>query len=336
MTKKRVNMKSKSTNVRYIKARQRGGHLLLTVLWYLAPGTTKNMLLERFFKPISYAPTPLEIEYLEKGWPFHIHVRNKKIRCWKWGYGPAILFVHGWNGRGVNFVYFFKGLINAGYSVITYDGPAHGDSDGRVTNYFELTDAVRSFFDPSRGLDIRGVIAHSLGASAVINSLSKDNSPVDVVLIAPALKLKEVLFNVFNQHGVPETVYQNLIAEMEAAYGYDVHQDNPYRLAKRISSKMLIVHDTDDRTIPYLDSKVLAEKKDHVVLHTTHGLGHNRILRDKTVVDVITNHIFNGQQGIKLFHKEEKNERHSKHYRRVPKCGLRSAPISVSVTPVTS
>ncbi len=58
---------------------------------------------------------------------------------------------------------------------------------------------------------------------------------------------------------------------------------------------MLIVHDKDDRTIPFMDSKILSEKTDNVYLHTTEGLGHKRILRDKAVVDVITAYLFNGQ-----------------------------------------
>ncbi|MDH4205594.1 MAG: alpha/beta hydrolase [Desulfobacteraceae bacterium] len=294
MAKKIVKMKSLSTNVRYIKARQRGTHLLLTALWHLAPNATKNIILKGFFKPMSYALTPLERQFLENGTSFHIHVHDKKIRCWKWGNGPGILFVHGWNGRGVNFAYFFKPLINAGYSVITYDAPAHGESEGHVTNYFELSDTVRSFLDPSHDFNIQGIIAYSIGASAVINCISKEKPSIDAVLIAPALKLKEILFNSFNHHGVPEIVYQNLVAGMEEYYGYDVHQDNPYVLAKTISTKMLIVHDKDDRTIPYTDSKILSDKTDNVYLHTTEGLGHKRILRDKAVVDVITAYIFNG------------------------------------------
>ena len=295
MAKKIVKMKSLSTNVRYIKAKQRGTHFLLTTLWHLAPNTTKNIILKGFFKPRSYALTPLERQYLENSTSFHIQVHDKDIRCWKWGRGPGILLVHGWNGRGVNFAHFFKPLIDAGYSVITYDAPAHGESEGQVTNYFELSDTVRSFLDPSHGFNIQGIIAYSIGASAVINCISKENPSVDTVLIAPALKLKEILFNSFNHHGVPEIVYQNLVADMEEYYGYDVYQDNPDVLAKTIPSKMLIVHDTDDRTIPYIDSKILSEKTDKVDLHTTEGLGHKRILRDNTVVDVITAYIFNGQ-----------------------------------------
>ncbi len=195
----------------------------------------------------------------------------------------------------MNLSYFFKTLIDAGYSVIAYDAPAHGDSDGQVTNYFELSDTVRAFFDPSLGFNIQGVIGYSIGASAVINCISKEKPSIDTVLIAPALKLKELLFNAFNHHGVPKIVYQSLVAELERYYGYDVHQDNPYDLAKAITSKMLIVHDKDDRTIPYMDSKILSEKTDNVDLHTTKGLGHKLILRDKAVVDFITGYIFNGK-----------------------------------------
>jgi hypothetical protein len=300
MSKNIVKTKLVSTNVRYIKFRQRGMHLLLTALWHLAPNATKNIILKRFFKPKSYALTPFEQQFLENGTMFHIHVHDKDIRCWKWGQGPGILFVHGWNGRGVNFAYFFKSIIDTGFSVITYDAPAHGESEGQVTNYFELSDTVRSFLNPSRGLNIQSIIAYSIGGSATINCISKDNPTVDTVLIAPALKLKELLFNAFNYHGVPEVVYRNLVADMERYYGYDVHQDNPDVLVKSISSKMLIVHDKGDRTIPYTDSKTLSDNTDNFYLHTTEGLGHKQILKDNAVIDVITTYLFNGQTKHKM------------------------------------
>jgi hypothetical protein len=300
MSKNIVQTKLASTNVRYIKFRQRGTHLLLTALWHLAPNATKNIILKRFFKPTSYALTPFEQQFLEKGTLFHIHVHDKDIRCWKWGQGPGILFVHGWNGRGVNFAYFFKSVIDAGYSIITYDAPAHGESEGQVTNYFELSDTVRSFLNPSQGFNIQAIIAYSIGGSATINCISKDNPSVDTVLIAPALKLKELLFNAFNYHGVPEVVYRNLVGDMERYHGYDVHQDNPNVLAKTISSKMLIVHDKDDRTIPYSDSKTLSDNTDNFYLHTTEGLGHKQILKDSAVIDVITTYLFDRQTSHKM------------------------------------
>jgi len=296
MTKNIEKIKMTSTNVRYIRAKQKWSRFFLSALWHVAPDVTKDMVLRQFFKPVIHPLTPIETQYLENATSFHIQVHGTEIHCWKWGSGPGILFVHGWNGRGVNLACFFKPMIDAGYSAITYDAPAHGESKGCATNYFELSDTVRSFLAASRGLNIRGIIAHSIGASAVINCISKDKPNIDAVLIAPALKLKELTFNLFNQHGVPETVYHSMIEEMERYYGYNLHEDNPYVLAKTISSKLLIVHDMDDRTIPYSYSKMLSENTDHVRLHTTKGLGHKRILKDNAIVDVATTFILNAQR----------------------------------------
>ena len=126
----------------------------------------------------------------------------------------------------------------------------------------------------------------------MINCLSKERPSIDTVLIAPALKLRELLYNTFNNQGLPQIVYQTMIAELEEYYGYNLYEDNPYTLLKKISSKIFIVHDRDDPTTPYIDSKVTSEKLNHVDLLTTEGLGHKRILRDKTVVNTIQNYIF--------------------------------------------
>ncbi len=292
MTKNTFKSKIISTNVRNIRIKQTITRLLITAMWYLLPTVTKRIITKHAFSPKRYELKSEEQQHLETAEPFQIQVHDKEIRCWKWGQGPGILFVHGWNGRGVHLRHFFEEFINAGYSVIAYDAPAHGESDGQDTSYFELTDVVRSFLNPSQGLDIQGVIAHSLGASAVINCLSKEKLSIDVVLIAPALKLRELIYNTFNNQGLPEIVYQTMIGKLEDRYGYNLYEDNPYTLLKKISSKIFIVHDKDDPTTPYMDSRVIAEKLNHVCLLTTEGLGHKKILKDKTVVSTIQKYIF--------------------------------------------
>ena len=45
---------------------------------------------------------------------------------------------------------------------------------------------------------LAGIIAPSVGGATVINCLSKENTVSKTVLIAPALKLKELLFITFH------------------------------------------------------------------------------------------------------------------------------------------
>ncbi len=296
MTKKYANTQTHSTNVRMNRVRQRIKHVVLYFLWNYIPTVSKILTKRAFFTPAKYRINALEQSYLEHATAFEILVHDKTIQCWKWGRGPGILLVHGWSGRGIQLHGFIEPLIRAGYAVFTFDGPGHGESQGTTSSYFELTDAVRAFISSSNGNNIKGVIAYSLGGAAVINGLAKENHSLETVLIAPALKLNDVLQKAFTHHGVPQPIYQNLISEFEHKFGYNMHRDDPHKLLKEITPKILIVHDINDLVIPYIDSKELAEQLENVVLHTTRGLGHKRILNDSSVIDLTVKH-FGGNGG---------------------------------------
>ena len=274
-----------STNVRMKNWSRKATHLGLQILGRLAPQRTRQTLMQRFFAPATYVTTPLENQILKSGRRFLLRVHDKSIHGWQWGRGPQILFVHGWNGRGIQFSSFFKPVIEAGFAVIAVDGPAHGDSMGQTTNYFEFTDMVRRIINPLGGFDIRGVVAHSLGASAVINALAHEDMAIDAVLIAPALRLREILHNTFTRYGIPRWLFSSILSQLETRFGYDLDHDNPIQGTAKIRSRLLLVHDRDDTVTPFTDSGRLAESRAHFSLLATQGLGHRRILGDPAVVE---------------------------------------------------
>jgi len=291
MTSRVLSAPYKSTNVRYIGLHGRWAPRLLALAGRLAPGFTGQLIKSSFFAPAKPAPRSHAKQYLASGRRFYIQVHGKKICCREWGQGPGILFVHGWNGRGVQFCHFFETLLDSGYRVVTYDGPAHGESQGKTTNYFEIADTVSAFFDQVEEHNIKGIIAHSLGAAAVINHLAVRQADIETVLIAPAMQPGKILRHAFDHHGVPRKVYEELIAELEDRHGYSLLRDSPHLLARQITSRVLIVHDKDDRTTPYADSRKIAENSNNIVLHTTTGLGHKRILSDPGIMDLVQAYI---------------------------------------------
>ena len=291
MTTKLLDGKCYGTNVRFSEVRRKAIHGFLKFLWKFVPGLAKLLVKRMFFTPSSYTITPAEKQYLDRGELFQISVHDRTVKCWKWGSGPGILLAHGWNGRGIQLYHFIEPLIQRGYSAIAYDAPGHGESQGTTSSYFEFTDTIRTLLTSSNGYDIRGVIAHSLGASATINSIAKESLPLETAVIAPALRLAEVLYCFFDEIGVPTPIYQNLIEEYENQFGYDMYRDNPNNLLDEIDSRVLIVHDKNDPTIPYVDSKKISEEFKNIELHTTEGLGHKRILAEESVVDSIINYL---------------------------------------------
>ncbi len=280
-------MESNGTNVRLVNLIRRAIHGSLNWMWRYMPGISESMVKKFFFTPHNYKVTPQEIDYLENAKPFQIAVHDKAVQCWQWGSGPVVLLAHGWNGRGIQLHHFIEPLIREGYSVIAYDAPGHGESQGKTSSYFEFTDTIRMLLNSSNGHNVKGVIAHSLGASATINSIVKEDKPLDVVLIAPALRLAEVLYHYFDHVGIPRPIYQDLIKEYEDEFGYDMQRDNPSNLLSEIESKILIVHDRNDPTIPYVDSKELSDEFQNIELLTTESLGHKKILTERSVIDAV-------------------------------------------------
>jgi pimeloyl-ACP methyl ester carboxylesterase len=280
-----------STNVRTQSLLLWASRQLFKVLWISSPRLAERLAVRLFFTPRDYPLSEEGKRWLDKGEPFLIRVHDKNIRAWRWGSGPGILFVHGWSGRGIQFHRFIDPLVREGFTAIAFDGPAHGESDGLSTSYFEFTDVVRAFFDPKLNLDIRGVVAHSFGAAAVINGLARQPDSPGTVLIAPALMLRNMVTHAFERHGVPPALYENLIAAYERRFGYSLRRDDPHLRLKDLRRTALVIHDREDPIVAYRDSRALSQHPRILALRTTVGLGHRKILADPDVVEATVSHL---------------------------------------------
>jgi predicted alpha/beta hydrolase family esterase len=291
MLKKVTYKKINSTNIRDKRSKQKILHLFLETVWLFWPSIIEKLVHRLFFSPVNYHLNDSEKLLLSHGKPFQIIVHNKKIQCWRWGKGPTVILAHGWNGRGVQFQPLIDPMITANFTVITYDAPAHGNSQGKKTNYFEFTDTLRTLWQSCKDENVVAVVGHSLGAAALINFISKEKFTKNVVLFAPPLKIRELLFQTFDQHGVPKIVYQNLIQNLEPLYGYNLFKDNPAQLIKNIKNDILIIHDKNDKAAPFADSEHAAELYDNITLHATVGLGHNRLLNDDSIIKTVLGYL---------------------------------------------
>lgn len=280
-----------STNVRINDASQQLKRFSITTMGLFFPKKTRSFIKQLFFKPARKRLAADEQQWIDSARNFQIHVHGKTIQCWQWGQGPQILAVHGWNGLGANLYPYFTPLLQKGYAVVAFDAPAHGKSEGEQTNYFEMTDTVREMVKHIGKNSLAGIVAHSLGGAAVINCLSKDNIQTKTALIAPALRLRELLFSAFEKNGVPGHWYKAIITEIEDEYGYSLEQDNPYLLLEQLNAELMIAHDHQDRVVPFTDATTIASQHSNIFLHATRGLGHKHIIKDKSTVDAVLQYL---------------------------------------------
>ena len=291
MTHSYTRTKSRQTGINLTGARQKATGAVINSLYFLFPHRMEKMLKNQFFAPRRRALNLALRKILATGTPFDLQVNDDTIRCWQWGQGPALIFVHGWGGIGLQFHTYIDKALAMGFSVILFDAPAHGLSPGKTCSYFQMTDAVRALLH--RTDPVAGLIGHSFGAAAIVNALSKENLDLPAVLIAPALDLVQTLNRAFTSYGIPERIYMKPIHCFEKKYRYSFYDDNPINLLDDRRQTLFMIHDPQDRVIPYADSKKAAERYPGFSFLTVEGLGHKRIVSNPAVVDTALRFIEN-------------------------------------------
>ena len=78
---------------------------------------------------------------------------------------------------------------------------------------------------------------------------------------------------------------QQLQDKMAARVGISYDALDIARRGGRIGARVLLVHDTADREVPFTDSLRLYRSVPAATLHQTVGKGHRRVLEDKEVLE---------------------------------------------------
>ncbi|MCF6246627.1 MAG: lysophospholipase [Desulfobacula sp.] len=290
----------KSTNVRLnLDFRQRFIKFFFSFIWLVSSALSRLIIQRLFFRPLVYTLSENQKRILSKAKVFYfqsnVEVGNDKIlKAYQWGKGPAVVFIHGWAGRGIQFSRYISSLTQAGFSVLTFDHIGHGESDGKTANYFRFSNAVYDFLETRPQLDVHTIVAHSLGASAVINYLWRSKRKINTILIAPALNLIEMLNVTFERYGVPIAAFNALIDEIEVNSGRSFALENPIDLLSKVTQNILIVHDTKDKAVPYEESWNASLLQNNISLFPTNGLGHIRILEDESLIAHLVKRIESG------------------------------------------
>ncbi|MEY2935832.1 MAG: hypothetical protein RL033_6581 [Pseudomonadota bacterium] len=205
-----------------------------------------------------------------------------------WGQGPAVLLVHGWGGRSGQLHALVPPLLEAGYRVVAFDGPAHGESPGARTDMMRFSDAIRLVAADLAGAPggLHAVVAHSFGAACSLYAL-QSSPAVKLVLISCPPHAIWATERFGAALGIPAStlaLMRDAIAR-EHRYRFRWEELSLVTLAARCPSEVLLVHDEQDRLVPYEESAreilVAAPWLEHLA---TQGLGHRSLLVAPAVI----------------------------------------------------
>lgn len=230
----------------------------------------------------------------EPGRPFQVRVHGHTVAGEAWGDPEAatVYLVHGWGGWRWQLDGFVEPLVAAGFRVVTFDGPSHGESDpgpegpGRST-ILELADALAAVV-ADRG-PAHAIVAHSLGATATAYALDHGLHAGRLVFVSPMADPLPYTRTFAGRLGFGERTHARLVARIERRVGTSMEAFAVPAMAARFATPpLLLVHDRQDTETAWSDSATIARSWPGARLVSTTGLGHRRILRAPAVVAEVT------------------------------------------------
>src|SRR6266540_406419 len=257
----------------------------------LEPTATTNQqgivkrVYQAFFSPGKYDVKSLDREIIEWGNNYRLPFEGGELAVTTWGSsGPAVLLMHGWGGARAQMTGLVDPLLFAGYRVVAYDQPAHGDSTGKMTNLLEIAPTM-DLLAKQEGT-FGAIIAHSFGTLITSYALVNRNFP-------PPTRL--VYFGAFNQlleslprfqvlASLSDEIMDGLRVMIDENFGKDVLDAIVNEtLTPQIQIPALMFHDAADNVTPIEDSRAIARVWKYAQLIETEGLGHRGALQSKSI-----------------------------------------------------
>ncbi len=260
----------------------------------LLPNKAAKLAFKFFSTPRFKAKHRNSDPILESAKLFEILYGSSILKAYQWGNGaPTVLLVHGWESRGTALRTFVPGLLTAGYQVIAFDGPAHGDSGGKRTNLPHFAGAVKAVIQHIGAID--GIIAHSFGGAAAVYALAsmQPTTAVDrMVLIAPPDSIKKVVQDAIELFKLPPAAKRKFVEMVERKLEKPLEEADINRAGSRTKIQaVMVVHDLHDRIAPFKGGANIAEKWSNSQLLKTENMGHYALVKHPDVVKHIVDFV---------------------------------------------
>lgn len=258
------------------------------ILTTISPFLASRFAAKLFLTPFSYKLPRREREMDEKSrqTKFVLPHYQREIVVYEYGTSPKkLLLAHGWSGRGTQLAVMAEELLKAGYSVVSFDAPAHGKAPGKMSmmpHFIEAIEVLEKQYGP-----FEAVIGHSLGGMAALKAVS-DGLPVKkLVIIGTANSVTRITRDFARNMKMNDKVAAKMKSYFDKKFGVDMDSLSGAVSAEGVEIPTLVIHDEDDVDVRIKSAYEIHEKLKNSEIFTTKGLGHRRILGNPEVINKI-------------------------------------------------
>lgn len=215
---------------------------------------------------------------------------NKEIQLYRLGKSDKkVLLTHGWSGRGTQFYKIAEGLVKNGYEIVSFDGPAHGESTGKQTFFEEFVETMLHLAQEEG--EFHHAIGHSFGGMVLLNTLHRGMVLDSFTIISSGDNVEDLINKFVEAIQLSKTVAIKAIQYIEKRTGLHIDKISSSEFIKDSTTPGLVIHDQSDVEVPVSCAHQIHQSMKNGTLLITEKLGHRRILRSPEVVDQITNFV---------------------------------------------
>lgn len=269
-------------------AESRGAGLLRKVFGLLcrfAPALAARLAYTQLTRPPRRVLSEQHLAIRKRARLQRLPVGMHKLAVYEWGHGPTVLMVHGWGSHATHMSRMIAPLVDAGFRVVAFDAPAHGQSTGSSTDIVQFANAVAVVARHAGPL--HAVIGHSFGAAmAVYAARDWGMATGRMVLISSFNHCNWFLQMFAQQIGLSAEVLNRMRQMLVRRYGGRLNwrRMSVLDMARQAAFPMLFVHDEDDAEIPFDHSLAMVAAIRDAQFEATRGLGHQRVVRHAAVI----------------------------------------------------
>lgn len=263
---------------------------LFRTLSTLSPSLAARAAGRLWFTPPRARLSAATTEILATGRRSNVTVNGRNVATWSWGEGLAVLLVHGWGGTAAQMGPFVEPLVAAGFRVVAFDAPGHGQSGpsrlgGRKSTFFDFADVMATL---SERIQPIAVIAHSGGSTATAWAIRNGFRIPAAVFLAPMASPLRYRAMFQQALGISDEAMRRFSARTEERLGFQWEELEMTGVpAVAATPRVLVVHDRDDKETSWREGASIAETWPNATLRTTEGLGHRRVLRDVETIEAV-------------------------------------------------
>ncbi|PSS46419.1 alpha/beta fold hydrolase [Pseudomonas sp. BBP2017] len=244
----------------------------------LAPEHVAGKMRRAFMTPRNLPPREWELPLLARAERITLRFGLSALR---WGQGPTVLLMHGWEGRPTQFAHLIDTLVQAGYTAVALEGPAHGHSPG---NQAHVVLFARALLEAAAELPpLRAVIGHSMGGSSVMLALQWGLRAETAVSVAAPAQLLGVLRRFARYLGMPARARAAFVRQIERDVGIPIGRLDVSGYQLEIPA--LIAHAEDDSLVPASEAQAIHRAWFDSRLLLLPGGGHQRVLSDPQLIE---------------------------------------------------